>query len=191
MISSNSNNKNFLLAAILCCLFILGCENDPRKIKELTQTKKLVEEALNVETLFSQNGRMRSKLTAPLMLHYYSDSSYFEFPRSLHVNFFDSSGKMESHLDAQYGKYFESQDKVYLRDSVFVYNVKGDTLWSPDLWWDQRAHKFYTDKKVRIHKNGDRIYGGEGLEANQDLTEINIRQISNSIVNVPDSLAQH
>jgi LPS export ABC transporter protein LptC len=184
-----SHKKYWIQAAFICCLFLSACENDPRKIRELTQTKKMVEEAVNVETLFSQNGRMRSKLTAPLMLHYYTDSSYFEFPKSLHVNFFDSSGKMESHLDALYGKYFETLDKVYLRDSVFVYNVKGDTLWSPDLWWDQRSHKFYTDKKVRIHKNGDRIYGGEGLEANQDLTEINIKQIT-GIVIVPDSLSK-
>ncbi|HEU0063533.1 MAG TPA: LPS export ABC transporter periplasmic protein LptC [Flavisolibacter sp.] len=190
MINTINYRKNWIRAALVCCLFVYGCENDPNTIKELTQSNKMVEEARNIETLFSQNGRMKSKLTAPLMFHFYTDSSYFEFPKSLHVNFFDSTGKMESHMDALYGKYFENQDKVYLRDSVFIYNVKGDTLWSPDLWWDQRTHKFYTDKKVRIHKNGDRIYGGEGLEANQDLSEINIRQITGIIVNVPDSLTK-
>jgi hypothetical protein len=70
-----------------------------------------------------------------------------------------------------------------------VFNVKGDTLWSPDLWWDQNTQKFYTDKKVRIHKSGNRIYGGQGLEANQDLTNINIRQITGTLI--PDSSATH
>ncbi|MFL5787309.1 MAG: LPS export ABC transporter periplasmic protein LptC [Flavisolibacter sp.] len=188
MINPSGNTIYLKLAAIISCLFIYGCENDQKTINELTQIRKTVEEARGIQTFFSQNGRMRSKLISPLMYHYVSDSSYFEFPNSLHVDFFDSAGKIESHLDALYGKYFENQNKVYLRDSVFVFNTKGDSLWSPDLWWDQNAQKFYTDKKVRIHKSGDRIYGGQGLEANQDLTDINIKQIT-GIVNVADSLA--
>ena len=31
----------------------------------------------------------------------------------------------------RYGKYFENLDKVYLRDSVIVITVKGDTLEKP------------------------------------------------------------
>ena len=81
---------------------------------------------------------------------------------------------MESKLDALYGKYFETQSKVLLRDSVIVSNVKGDTLRCPELWWDQVTKKFYTDKLVRIYKGGDRIYGGRGLIADQDLSNIQI-----------------
>src|SRR5205085_9978123 len=141
-------NKRFLRRAALItgCLFVFGCENDPSTIREWTQKKVMAEEAREVETLFSQNGVLKSKLTAPLMLRYQADTPYIEFPKSLHVNFFDSTGKLESHIDALYGKYYESLDKVYLRDSVLVYNVKGDTLWSPDLWWDQHTQKFYTEK---------------------------------------------
>jgi LPS export ABC transporter protein LptC len=182
--------NNFIIqAALLGCLFVLGCENDPVAIKELSQKKIMLEQVDGVESLFSQNGKMRSKLNAPLMLIYQADTLYYEFPKSLHVNFFDSTGKMESHLDALYGKYYKSLSKIYLRDSVLVFNVKGDTLWSPDLWWDQNTQKFYTDKKVRIHKSGNRIYGGQGLEANQDLTNINIRQITGTLI--PDSSATH
>jgi LPS export ABC transporter protein LptC len=190
-------NKSFVYrrsvrqaAFILSCLFAFGCENDPETINAWSQNKVMVEQARSIETVFSQNGNVRSKLTAPLMLRYQTDTVYIEFPKSLHVNFFDSTGKMESHLDALYGKYFETQNKVFLRDSVFVYNVKGDTLWSPELWWDQNKQKFYTDKKVRIHKAGDRIYGGQGLEASQDLNTINIKEISGLVI-IPDSMAAH
>ncbi len=102
--------------------------------------------------------------------------------------FFDSASKEQSRLDARYGKYFESLNKAYLRDSVVVANVNGDTLWTPDLWWDQNTQRFYTDKKVRVYRNGDRIYGGQGLEAKQDLSDIIIRQITGTVT-VADSLA--
>lgn len=175
-------------AFILSCLFIFGCENDPETIKNWTQNKQLVEEVKNVETLMSEGGRMKAKLTAPYMLRREADTVYVEFPRSLAVNFFDSAGKVESHLTAKYGKYFESLNRVFLRDSVVVYNIKGDTLRAPELWWDQNKQKFYTDKRVRIHKAGDLIYGGQGLEAKQDLTEVIIKQPTGVVI-VPDSLS--
>ena len=64
--------------------------------------------------------------------------------------------------------------------------MQGDTLHTPDLWWDQNLQKFYTDKNVRIRKGGNLIYG-KGMDAQQDLTNINIRQVS-GLVAVPDSL---
>lgn len=175
-------------ALIWGCLFVFGCENSQRSLDEWKEKKTMVEEATNIQSLLSQGGKMKAKLTSPLMLRYTADTVYTEFPKTLHVNFFDSTGKVESQLNALYGKYFESLNKVYLRDSVIVFNIKGDTLWTPDLWWDQASQKFYTDKRVRIYRNGDRIYGKNGLIASQDLSEIIIKQPSGTVI-VPDSLA--
>jgi LPS export ABC transporter protein LptC len=170
------------------CLFFLGCENSQRSLDEWREKKAMVEEAKGVQSIFSQGGSIRSRLTAPVMIRYSSDTVYVEFPKSLRMDFFDSAGRVQSRLDALYGKYYESLNKAYLRDSVIVANVNGDTLWTPDLWWDQNAQKFYTDKKIRIYRRGDRIYGGLGLEAKQDLTDILIKQPTGTVI-VPDSLA--
>ena len=153
------------------------------------ERKADIEEARNIQSYLSQNGALRAKLVAPFMLRYAMDTSYLEFPKSLHVNFYDSSGKVESQLDALYGKYLETRSLVYLRDSVVVFNIKGDTLRTPDLWWDQNTKKFYTDNRVRIYRKDQRVIGGKGMEATQDLTDIVIYQIeSPSFFNVPDSM---
>src|SRR5438309_3650042 len=114
------NNRNVLKQAALFigCLFVFGCENDPNTIKALTEQKVMIDEARQVQAYLSQSGKMRARLTAPLMLRYSADTQYIEFPKHLHVNFFDSLGRVESQVDARYGKYFETQSKVYLRDSV-------------------------------------------------------------------------
>jgi len=183
------HNFFFNLAAFLgSCLFFSGCENSQRSLDEWRENKAMVEEAKDIQTIFSQGGRLRSRLTSPLMLRYNKDTVYVEFPQSLRMVFFDSANREQSRLDARYGKYFESINKAYLKDSVVVANVYGDTLWTPDLWWDQNTQKFYTEKKVRIFRKGDRIYGGQGLEAKQDLTNIIIRQPTGTVI-VPDSLA--
>ena len=163
-----------------------GCENKQEDIDTWTKPAVLVEEASDIQTFLSQGGRMRAKLWSPKMFRYQADTVYVEFPRALHVNFFDSTGAVESHLDSRYGKYFETLNKVYLRDSVVVYNLRGDTLQTPELWWDQGSQKFFTSKRVRIRKGGHLVYG-IGMEARQDLTDINIKEVTGSLT-VPDSI---
>lgn len=132
----------------------------------------MIEEAVNIESMLSQQGKLRAKLKAPLMRRVFADTVYAEFPNSLHCEFYDSNNQVESWLDSKYGKYFENHGKVYLRDSVVVITLKGDTLKSPDLWWDQNTKKFYTDKYATYHAPGKQLYGTIGLEATQDLTSI-------------------
>jgi LPS export ABC transporter protein LptC len=174
MINSNLNKTILVQAAILfSCLFFFSCENSKEDIDRLTNRMVSVDEAKDVSTLLSQNGKMRARLIAPLMLRYQSDTSYVEFPKTLKVDFFDSTGQVESKLFALYGKYFETQGKVYIRDSVLVYNIKGDTLRTTELWWDQNTQKFYNNKPTLvIRSNGDNFVGRNGMEATQDLSDI-------------------
>ena len=186
MIDRFSDNKFIRAAFLLGCFFFWGCENDEKTIEEFTKSVQTIEEAKHIETYLSQGNRMRAKLIAPYMLRFQADTVYVEFTKSLHVDFFDTAGKADSHLDALYGKYYESLNKVYLRDSVVVFNVQGDTLRCPDLWWDQNSQKFFTDKRVRIRKGGNLFYG-IGMEAKQDLSDIKIKKATGQFY-VTDSL---
>jgi LPS export ABC transporter protein LptC len=170
-----SLNRHFLkqAAIIFGCLFIFGCENDPKVIQEMTEHKSTVDEARDVTTLLSQSGRMKARLLAPLMYRYQADTSFVEFPNTLKVDFYDSTAKVESKLSALYGKYFETQGRVYIRDSVVVTNIHGDTMKTTELWWDQNTQRFYTDKPTHVkRKNMDNFTGLNGMEATQDLSEI-------------------
>ena len=169
------------------CLLFAGCENDPDIVNRDNSSKPNIEEAYEIKSFLSQNGTLRAKLTAPYMLRYSLDTSYIEFPRRLHVDFYDSTAKVESQVDALYGKYFETTSKVYLRDSVVVFNVKGDTLRTPDLWWDQNTKKFYTEKAIRLRTKDKRLFGGKGFVADQDLNNWSIFQPTGTIT-VADSL---
>jgi len=158
------------------CFFVSSCENDPREIEALTGKRTEVEVGKNIESYLSQAGVMKAKLTAPKMLRVLDDTVYVEFPENLHVDFYNDSLEIETRLDSKYGKYFEKQDKVYLRDSVVVITVSGDTLKSPDLWWDQRTKMFYTDKYARYHTRERIIHGGRGMEATQDLRTVTFKE---------------
>jgi LPS export ABC transporter protein LptC len=172
--------------SISCCLFISACENDPKMIDDWSKKKEMVEVGKNIEAYLSQESKVKAKLTAPLMLRHEADTLYTEFPNSLHVDFYDDSTKIESWVDSKHGKYFENLNKVYLWDSVVVINIKGDTLKSSDLWWDQNTKLFYTDKYAQYLRKDKQIYPGKGLEATQDFKRITFKEPT-GIVHVSDT----
>ena len=166
-----------LVPWILCLvpLFFSSCENDPKEIEDWTKKAELREEAKTIESYLSQSGVMKAKLTAPLMYRYQRDTIYTEFPNTLHVDFYDDSVRVESWLTANYGIYYDNLNKVFLRDSVTVINNEGDTLRTPELWWDQNSQKFYTDKPARLDGKDKHLTGTQGLEATQDLKVIQFK----------------
>jgi LPS export ABC transporter protein LptC len=166
---------NSALFITFSLFFLSSCENDPKEIDNWTRKAELKEEARHIESFLSQGGEMRAKLTAPLMYRYQRDTVFTEFPNTLHVDFFDDSTMIESWLTAHYGIYYENMNKVFLRDSVTVINREGDTLRTPELWWDQNEKKFYTDKPARLDGKDKHITGNQGLEATQDLKTIQFK----------------
>ena len=159
-----------------------GCENDDKVLNDWTRRVVMTEEATNVVSYMSQDGQLRAKLTAPFMIRSNGDTITVEFPKSLHCDFYnDSTKKLETWLDCKYGIYYENLNMVYLRDSVVVISVKGDTLRSDDLWWNQTTKLFYTDKYAVYRGPGKNIFGGKGLEATQDLGRITFKETTGNL----------
>lgn len=173
--------RTFQATLFLLTLSAVSCVNDKKEVDELLSKKTGVDEAVNIESYLSQGGKMKGKLTAPIMYRYQDTLPRVELPNTLHVDFFDDSLRIESQLDANFARYFETQNKVFLKDSVTVFNTKGDTLHCQELWWDQGGQKFHTDKPVRIHRP-DMILIGVGLSAPQDFKTFEMYQITNSII---------
>jgi len=160
-------------------IWILGlfaCENSDQVLTDWTRNVQLREEASQIESYLSQGGSLRAKLVAPKMYRVSDDTIYSEFPKTLHCDFYNASKQLDSKLDSKYGIYYESLNRVFLRDSVVVVTIKGDTLMTQELWWDQNTKLFSTDTPVTFKSADKRIYAAKGLEATQDLTRITFRE---------------
>ena len=185
-----SYKKTIFICLSACFLFtvlLISCENSKKDLEELNSNGLGVEEIKNADINYTLGGRAKAKLLSPLMLRMQQSNPYVEFPKTLHVDFFNETGVIDSRLDALYGKYFDQESKVFLKDSVRVINIKGDTLYSDELWWDRKrtGNEFYTDKPVRI-RTKMQIIDGIGMEARQDFKEYNIKKVT-GIINVPNS----
>ena len=169
-------------------LFLSSCGNSDAALNEYNNKSLGIEEIKNADINYTLGGKAKAKLLSPLMLRVQESNPYVEFPKTLHVDFFNEAGQVDSRLDALYGKYFEQESKVFLKDSVRVINIKGDTLYCDELWWDRNrtGNEFYTDKPVQIRTKMQLIFG-VGMEARQDFKNWVIKNVTNSVIRVPNT----
>ena len=164
-------HKIILTAALVTgCFFLISCENSLKDLEQFSSNKKIgIEEARGVTIIYALGEKTSAKLTAPLMLRHQESVPFLEFTKTVHADFYDDSMRIESKLDAHYAKYLETESKVFLKDSVVVFNILGDTLYCDELYWDRNrpGQEFYTDKPVRI-RTRTHIIDGDGLDAPQD-----------------------
>jgi LPS export ABC transporter protein LptC len=189
----NTTHHKIFKIAVAClssCFFMAACENDVDAVKALGARVSGIDVGKNVAIYVSNDGKLGAKLTAPLMNRYLQDSSkMIEFPQSIHVDFYKDSNQIESQLSAKYAKYKETENIVYLKEDVVIFNTLGDTLWCKEMYWDQNTGKFYTEQDVVVKQHSPlaKIYG-KGLEANQNLTDIRIfKPQANSYAIIQDS----
>jgi len=169
-----------VLGAILA-LSATGCENNPQEITALTKKVVEVEEGKNIKGIFSQSANLKAYLSAPLMKRVKADTLYVEFPASIHVDFYNETRQLQNVVNAKYARYFESMGKVFLRDSVVVYNTTGDTLYCKTLWWDQAQEIFYTYDYV-IVKTIPQQLRGVGFRAKSDFSKYTIRKVVGTVL---------
>ncbi len=174
-------NTGYALLAI-----VTGCTNDPAEVRDLTKRMPNIEHGKNITAFFSQSANRKAYLTAPTMARILEgDTTYSEFPDGVHVEFFDELGQLSSTVNARYSRYFENLNKVFLKDSVVVYNIKGDTLYAKTLWWDQNRELLYTEDSVHVITSFQNT-PGTGLVAKSDFSSYTIYNIVGPVVLPPE-----
>lgn len=169
----------FLLSFIV--VSFSACENDLEKIKEVSsQLDAIVETGKDVVIHYSDYGRLKSKLIAPVVKRYITNDPYLEFPEGLRLYFYDDKAEIDSRLSANYGIAYEKREEMIVRNDVVVINIKGEKLNTEELIWKQKEHKIVSDKFVKI-TTADEIIFGEGLEANEEFTDYTIKNIKGTI----------
>lgn len=101
-------------------------------------------------------------------------------PNGLYVEFYDANKNVESTLQSKYGRKFQNQGIIEVKDSVVVVNNKGERLDTEKLIWNEKTKKIYTNSFVRITTATDIMFG-EGLEANQNFSNYKIFKYRGSI----------
>ncbi|HSV76985.1 MAG TPA: LPS export ABC transporter periplasmic protein LptC [Bacteroidales bacterium] len=176
------SSKSFFLnpcsiAILIGVAMLLSCQGDLETIRTITQSEepRPVEEARNVEVIYSSYAKIRMTLNAPRMIRYNVPENHVEMPEGIKVVFFDSLMNQTATLSARYAVNYLDRQVFETRYDVVVVNEQNEILNTEQLIWDQNRGIIYTEKFVKITTQ-DEVLFGEGFESDERFTQWKIKQ---------------
>lgn len=170
------------IAALAVMLFLFSCTNDPEEIKKVVIPQDLpMEETENLSLSYSDSGFVRLNLDAPKAEYYPNlEEPERRFPEGIDVKFFDSFGREESRLQADYAIQFLNKGLWQATGNVIVVNKKGEQLNTEELFWNEKTEEIYSDVFVRL-STGQEVIMGEGFKADQTFENYEINKVTGTI----------
>lgn len=139
----------------------------------------LIDESTNVRITYTDSGRLKAILVAPLMFRNNTQgNSYTEMPAGVEGEFFDEFREKQSSLTGKYAISYDDRDLIYIRDSVVIHNIKDEEIRTPELYWDKVERRVYSDKKVQIKIREEKILYGTGFDSNETFTKYTIHNLT-------------
>ncbi len=172
-------SSNYFILSLL--IFFLSCKkNDPKVVEDITSKSPPAEYSTDVVAIYSDSAKVKARLTAPSMIRYISKDPAIEMPKGLFVQFYDTSLNVKSWMRADYGKRNLTTNVTRVAGHVQVRNVKGDSLNTEEMFWDEKKGKVYGNKFVSV-RTKTQIILADGFDSNIDFTDYNFHNIKGVI----------
>lgn len=140
-----------------------------------------IEVAEGITTYYSDSANLLVILKAPIMKNILDPiDSRKVFPNGLKVTFLNETGDTSSTLTAKHGIYHEQKGRIVVTDSVVWKSMEGQKLETDELIWQEDEERIHTDRFVVITQPDYIIYG-HGLDAKQDFSNAQIRQVTGRV----------
>lgn len=170
----------------LLAVFAAGCRKEKQSIASIDGVEDIPSMTTrDVETLISDSGYTRYKITAPLWLIY--DNVYnpkWRFPEGLDMQKFDLNMVPDARILCDSATYFSDKKLWRLDGNVRMKNAAGDKFLTRQLFWNQNTRTIYSDSFIHIERT-DRILEGFGFTSDEQMSSYSIRKPS-GIFPVPE-----
>lgn len=128
-------------------------ETTGRAVEELPD-----QESWSFKIKLSNDGIKSSEVSSGYMAHFISRRVY-ELSDTVIADFYDEFGNHTSRLTADSATINESEDIMVARNNVVVVSDSGITLYTDELFWDNKKEKIFTDKYFTFIDGMDTLYG--------------------------------
>jgi len=122
--------------------------SDLEKMRSIQQESLPDEISTNVKLTYSDSGRVKRILQAPLIHKFTTDTTYTVFPKGVRAQFFNSKGEQVTELTCGYGLTGANNESLIFRKNVKITNDKKETLLSEEIYL--KENYIYSDSTVYI-----------------------------------------
>jgi len=136
----------------------------------------------SVYTLYSDSGRLTSRLQAPkLAIFDKVDEPYWDFPEGIHMTTYNKQGDVDGDISSKVAVFDVKKELWTLSVDVKAINPDGSMLETELLYWDRNKELIYSDKLVKITEDG-MITLGSGFESDQRFEDWHMDNFSTEFI---------
>lgn len=159
------------IAIVFTVAMFFSCTNSAKEVRDFLADKNLpIGEAVDINLKHTDSGSVDIKMKAPLMLDFANRENhpYSEFPKGIFITTIEKNGDSTT-IEGDYAKSYSKTSVSEIKDNVVIINyAENKKLETSEVFWDQKTHYFFTEKKFIFYTLTDTIYG-TGFEASEDL----------------------
>jgi len=154
--------------SVITAIFFYNCAGKQSELLEMQEYTGPIVEGTNLIIYRSDSAVVTLKMETPRYYSYGNGDE--EYPDGFFLEFYDKEGNPTSFLRADYCFYTKKEDLYKATGNVVVQDAEtNDRLDTEELFWNQKKEEVFTEKFVRIEKDGE-LHVGDGLEAKQDFS---------------------
>jgi LPS export ABC transporter protein LptC len=139
----------------------------------------MTEHSINLTMISTENGAKAYRFQTPLMEGYkLAKDPYMEFREGIDITTYKGEGdttEIESHLTAQYAIFYEQRKLWEVKGNVVAKNSEGQTLYTQQLFWDQKSKRIYSNVDCKVLM-GEDYWFGEGFESDEQMNDWHFRR---------------
>lgn len=169
------------MVTVLTVTMFFSCKDNFKEVQKIgLLSDKPITEAENINTKYTDSGRLKSHLISPKMLDFSNrEFSFVEFPQGVNFTIYDEKGN-KNNVIADFAMIYNDTDLIDLQGNVVVTTYSNDTLFTEQLFYDQKREWMFTNEPVKFRQK-DQIINGNGFDANKDFTIANVLEYSGTI----------
>lgn len=171
----------FNTVTALAVTVFFSCKNN---FKDVQQVGVLQNEPISVaDTInlkYTDSFMLRANLLSPKMLDYSNRNFAFrEFPKGIELIIYDEDGNKNIIL-ADYAIMYPETDLVDLRGNVVLATYQKDSLFTPQMYFDQKSDWVFTNDVFRLRSEGTDV-AGRGFDSDRNFDDYEMLEFAGDI----------
>ena len=177
--ADNIRFKNIALLFVAAMFF--SCNNTLKEVQDLdTASYAPMSIAENINTKYTDSGRLTSILISPKMLNFTNrEFPFYEFPEGIDLTLFDDKMNKNT-VTADKAIVYSKTDLIDLQGNVVLTTATNDTLFTEQLFYDQKKEWLFTNFPVKF-RTKDYVTNGNGFDSNKNVTNAQLLEVNGRI----------
>ncbi|RLD28459.1 MAG: LPS export ABC transporter periplasmic protein LptC [Bacteroidetes bacterium] len=173
--------KTLSMVTVFTVILFFSCKNNFKEIQNIGIIDGgPLSIAENINTKYTDSGKLKSNLISPKMLNYSNrEFAFYEFPEGINLTMYDKENN-KSNVIADYAILYDETDLIDLQGNVVLTTHNKDTLYADQLFYNRKTEWLFTNLPVRF-RTKDQLINGNGFDSDRSFANAHVLEVTGII----------